>query len=91
MVVGVSGATGVIYAVRLLHGLRQFGVESQLGVTKLGEVTLAYETDLAIRDLRGKLPLRASLARIFPAELQAKVLADWPAYDYPSSTTQVPA
>ena len=52
MVVGVSGATGVVYAVRLLHALRQLGVESHLVVTKPGEMTLAYETDLALRDLR---------------------------------------
>ena len=52
MVVGVSGATGVVYAVRLLQALRQLGVESHLVVTKPGEMTLAYETDLALRDLR---------------------------------------
>ncbi len=52
MVVGVSGATGITYAVRLLHALRQLDVESHLVVTKPGEMTLAYETDLALRDLR---------------------------------------
>ena len=52
MIVGVSGATGVVYAVRLLEVLRQLRVESHLVVTKPGEMTLAYETDLAPRDLR---------------------------------------
>ena len=52
MIVGVSGATGVVYAVRLLEVLRTLDVESHLVVTRPGEMTLAYETDLATRDLR---------------------------------------
>jgi 4-hydroxy-3-polyprenylbenzoate decarboxylase len=52
MIVGVSGATGVVYAVRLLQALRSLDVESHLVVTKPGEMTLAYETDLALKDLR---------------------------------------
>jgi len=52
MIVGVSGATGVVYAIRLLEVLRELGVESHLVVTKPGEMTLAYETELATRDLR---------------------------------------
>ena len=52
LIVGVSGATGVAYAVRLLEILRELQVESHLIITKPGEMTLAYETDLATRDLR---------------------------------------
>lgn len=52
MIVGVSGATGVVYAVRILQTLRALGIESHLVVTKPGEMTLAYETDLTTRDLR---------------------------------------
>jgi 4-hydroxy-3-polyprenylbenzoate decarboxylase len=52
IIVGVSGATGVVYAVRLLGVLRQLGLESHLVVTKPGEMTLAYETELALKDLR---------------------------------------
>jgi flavin prenyltransferase len=52
MIVGVSGATGIVYAIRLLEVLRGLCVESHLVVTKPGEMTLAYETDLATRDLR---------------------------------------
>lgn len=52
LIVGVSGATGVAYAVRLLEVLRELEVESHLVVTRPGEMTLAYETDLATRDLR---------------------------------------
>jgi 4-hydroxy-3-polyprenylbenzoate decarboxylase len=52
MIVGVSGATGVVYAIRLLKVLRELGIESHLVMTKPGEMTLAYETDLTTRDLR---------------------------------------
>jgi len=52
VVIGVSGATGVVYAVRLLEVLRDLSVETHLVVTRPGEMTLAYETDLALRDLR---------------------------------------
>lgn len=52
LIVGVSGATGVAYAVRLLEVLRELAIESHLVVTRPGEMTLAYETDLATRDLR---------------------------------------
>ena len=52
MVVGVSGATGVVYAVRLLAALRSAGVESHLVVSRAGETTRAYETDLSASQLR---------------------------------------
>jgi len=52
MIVGVSGATGVVYAVRLLEVLRAQEIESHLIITKPGEMTLKYETDLVTRDLR---------------------------------------
>jgi 4-hydroxy-3-polyprenylbenzoate decarboxylase len=52
MIVGVSGATGVVYAIRLLEVLRELGIESHLVISKPGEMTLAYETDLTSRDLR---------------------------------------
>ena len=54
LIVGISGASGVIYGVRLLEVLRDMPVETHLVVSKAAEVTLAYETDLkiaAVRDL----------------------------------------
>lgn len=52
IIVGVSGATGVVYAIRLLEVLRTLAVETHLVVTRPGEMTLAYETELGTRDLR---------------------------------------
>jgi len=53
MIVGVSGATGMVYASRLLEVLRELDIESHLVITKPGEMTLKYETDMSVRDLRG--------------------------------------
>ncbi len=52
MIIGISGATGVVYGVRLLQVLRQQGIETHLVVTKAGEMTRAYETDLSVQQLR---------------------------------------
>ncbi len=52
LIVGISGASGVVYGLRLLEALRALPVESHLVVSRSAEVTLAYETDLKLRDLR---------------------------------------
>ncbi|WP_456304495.1 UbiX family flavin prenyltransferase [Acidisoma silvae] len=52
MVVGITGATGIVYGVRLLKALRHLGIESHLVVSKAGEMTRAYETDLSSEALK---------------------------------------
>lgn len=52
MIVGISGATGIIYGLRILEVLRQLEIETHLVLSKPGERTLAYETDLKVRDVR---------------------------------------
>lgn len=47
LVVGISGATGIIYGVRLLELLKQTDIETHLVVTKAGHQTRAYETALS--------------------------------------------
>ncbi len=51
LIVGISGASGVIYGARLLETLRELPVESHLVVSKAAEVTLAYETDIKVAAL----------------------------------------
>jgi 4-hydroxy-3-polyprenylbenzoate decarboxylase len=51
LVVGISGATGVVYGVRVLELARKAGVETHLVVTAAGQQTRACETDLSARDL----------------------------------------
>lgn len=51
LVVGISGASGIAYGVRLLELLRPTPVQVHLVVTKSARMTLAYETDLDYGDL----------------------------------------
>ena len=51
LIVGVSGASGVVYGIRLLEALQELPVESHLVMTRSAEVTAAYETDLKIREI----------------------------------------
>jgi 4-hydroxy-3-polyprenylbenzoate decarboxylase len=52
IVVGITGASGVIYGIRLLEILRGIpGVESHLIISGPGKRTIAEETDYAIRDV----------------------------------------
>jgi len=53
MIVGITGATGIVYGVRLLEVLRPLGIETHLVVTRAGELTRAHETDLSGEALRG--------------------------------------
>jgi 4-hydroxy-3-polyprenylbenzoate decarboxylase len=52
LIVGISGASGAIYGVRALELLRDADIETHLVVSKAAEMTLAYETDLKLKDLR---------------------------------------
>ncbi|WP_343617128.1 UbiX family flavin prenyltransferase [Novosphingobium sp.] len=51
MIVGISGATGIIYGIRALEMLRAAGVESHLVVSRAGDMTRGYETDLTREQL----------------------------------------
>lgn len=48
LIVGISGASGVIYGVRMLQKLREAGVETHLVMSRSAQVTLAYETDMKV-------------------------------------------
>jgi 4-hydroxy-3-polyprenylbenzoate decarboxylase len=52
LIVGISGASGVIYGVRLLQLLQPQPVETHLVMTRTAEVTLAYETDWKLKDVK---------------------------------------
>jgi len=45
IIIGISGASGVVYAVELLKRLRELEFETHLVISKSGQVTIAYETD----------------------------------------------
>jgi flavin prenyltransferase len=52
LIVGISGASGVIYGVRALELLRHVDIETHLVMSKSAEMTLAYETDFKAADVR---------------------------------------
>jgi len=52
LIVGISGASGVIYGVRLLQALKPLPVETHLVMTRTAEVTLAHETKMKVSDVR---------------------------------------
>jgi flavin prenyltransferase len=52
IVVGISGASGAIYGVRLLQLLRAAGVETHVVVSRSAQVTLAQEMGLNLSDVR---------------------------------------
>jgi len=54
LVVGISGASGVAYGIRLLDALAELKIESHLVVTKAAEMTIALETDLKPKAVAAK-------------------------------------
>jgi 4-hydroxy-3-polyprenylbenzoate decarboxylase len=51
LIVGISGASGVIYGVRVLAALKAAGVETHLIMTRSAQITLAHETALKVTDV----------------------------------------
>lgn len=58
LIVGISGASGVVYGIRALEMLRKTGIETHLIVSRAAELTMSYETDVKPKALR-------SLASVF--------------------------
>src|SRR5690606_39231977 len=52
LVVGISGASGAAYGIRLLEILRTLEIETHLVLTRSAELTIAYETDLKTTDVK---------------------------------------
>ncbi|MEM9705654.1 MAG: UbiX family flavin prenyltransferase, partial [Pseudomonadota bacterium] len=50
LIVGVTGASGVVYGERALMFARELGVETHLVITKAAEMTIAYERDKKAAD-----------------------------------------
>ncbi|MFH1382208.1 MAG: UbiX family flavin prenyltransferase [Chloroflexota bacterium] len=52
LIVGISGATGSIYGIRLLEVLRQAKVETHLIISKTGEQIIEHETTYKVSEVR---------------------------------------
>jgi len=64
LVVGLSGASGVAYGIRLLEACRELGIESHLVMTKPAEMTIAYETQLKPKQVAAKADFSYAAADI---------------------------
>ena len=51
MVVGITGASGIVLAIRLLETLRRLDIESHLVMSRAAKMTLRYETDRKAADI----------------------------------------
>ena len=52
IVVGISGASGVVYGVRLLSALQENKVETHLVISNSGEKNIQIETDYNIDEVK---------------------------------------
>jgi flavin prenyltransferase len=52
LIVGITGASGTIYGVRLLQACRALGLETHLCMSKAAELTMAYELDMKGAELK---------------------------------------
>src|SRR5436189_4029745 len=51
LVVGISGASGVAYGLRVLDACREMGIESHLVLSRSSALTIADETSLSVADV----------------------------------------
>src|ERR1044072_2197870 len=51
LIVGITGASGSVYGVRLLELLRPAGIETHLIISRAGQLALAAETNLKVADV----------------------------------------
>ncbi|WP_260924137.1 UbiX family flavin prenyltransferase [Novosphingobium sp. 9] len=64
LIVGMSGASGAIYGIRLLQILRDLGIETHLVMSRGAEITVAHETDwklAAVRELATQVHAQADI------------------------------
>jgi len=54
LVVGITGASGVVYGLRVLDACRELGVESHLVFSRAAALTLSQETELSMADVNAK-------------------------------------
>lgn len=52
IIVGISGASGIVLGLRALQMLREAGVETHLVMSKSAELTLHHELDMSVDELK---------------------------------------
>lgn len=51
LIVGITGASGAIYGVRLLRLLKDSGIQTHVIISKAAKITIAYETSFKISEI----------------------------------------
>ena len=64
IIVGITGATGAIFGVRLLEALGAAGVETHLVLSRWGQQTVEHETGLGIPELRKRASVVHGIANM---------------------------
>ena len=64
LIVGISGASGIVYGVRLLEILQRLPVETHLVMSRAAEITLAHETDFKVAEVKALADVTYGIADI---------------------------
>lgn len=64
IIVGITGATGAIFGVRLLQALRAAEVETHLVISKWGQQTIEHETGLTAQQVKDLASVQHSTANM---------------------------
>lgn len=54
LVVGISGASGVVYGLRVLDACRELGVQTHVVVSRSAALTIAQETELTVAEVQAR-------------------------------------
>ena len=52
LIIGISGASGIVYGIRLLQILRNTPVETHLVISRAAEIALAHETNRKVAEVK---------------------------------------
>src|SRR5690606_26493964 len=51
LIVGISGASGAIYGLKILQVLKKVGVQTHLVITRSAQITIAHELSMSSKEL----------------------------------------
>jgi 4-hydroxy-3-polyprenylbenzoate decarboxylase len=80
LIIGISGASGVQYGVRVLELLKPLPIETHLIMSKSAELTVHHELDQSVEDIRELAdvwyPVR-NVGASWPVDLSAPEVCSW--------------
>ena len=54
LILGISGASGIVYGIRFLEIMDQMPIETHLVMSQSAEVTLPYESNYKLSEIKSK-------------------------------------